>query len=79
MPYRDIRQFVARLDAACELLEIDAEVDPHGELGAICRKVLDEGGPALMFNNVRGYPYPVFTGRLGTQDRSALAMDTRKR
>jgi hypothetical protein len=28
MPYRDIRQFIARLDAADELLEIDAEVDP---------------------------------------------------
>ena len=75
MPYRDIRQFIARLDAAGELLEIDAEVDPNEELGAICRKVLDEGGPALMFNNVAGFQYPVFTNMLGTKDRIALAMD----
>lgn len=75
MPYRDIRQFIARLDAAGDLLEIDAQVDPNEELGAICRKVLDEGGPALLFNNVKDYPYPVFTNMLGTQSRIALAMD----
>lgn len=75
MPYRDIRQFIARLDAAGELLEIDAEVDPREELGAVCRKVLDEGGPALLFNNVKDYPYPVFTNMMGTKDRIALAMD----
>jgi 2,5-furandicarboxylate decarboxylase 1 len=75
MPYRDVRQFIARLDAAGELLEIDAEVDPNEELGAVCRKVLDEGGPALLFNNVKDFPYPVFTNMLGTQSRIALAMD----
>jgi UbiD family decarboxylase len=45
------------------------------ELGAVCRKVLDEGGPALLFNNVKNYPYPVFTNMLGTQSRIALGMD----
>jgi 3-polyprenyl-4-hydroxybenzoate decarboxylase len=55
MPYRDIRQFIARLDAG-ELLEFDAEVDPQEELGAVCRKVLDEACPGRQAPNTSALP-----------------------
>lgn len=76
MPFQDVRQFMAKLSSAGELLEIDAEVDPNEELGAICRKVLDENGPAILFNNVIGYNHPVFANMLGKRKRIAMAMET---
>jgi len=76
MPYKDLREFIDRLKKEGELQEIKAEVDPHLELGAICRKVLNERGPALLFKNVKGYPYPVFANMMGTRKRMALAMET---
>ena len=75
MAYQDLRQFIARLSSQDELLEIDAEVDPDEELGAVCRKVLDEDGPAILFNNVKGYDYPVLANMLGTRRRVAMALE----
>ena len=75
MAIQDIRQHIARLSGAGELLEIDAEVDPDEELGAICRKVLDENGPAILFNTVKGYDYPVLANMLATRERIAMAME----
>ena len=75
MPYADLRQFMARLDAAGELLTIDAPVDPDEELGAICRDNLDEQGPALLFTNVIGHRGSVLTDMLGTRQRVAMAME----
>lgn len=37
-----------------ELLETNVEVDPHLEMAAIQKRL--EGGPAVLFNNVKGYP-----------------------
>ncbi|RLA13732.1 MAG: hypothetical protein DRQ52_05660 [Gammaproteobacteria bacterium] len=75
MAYGDIRQYIASLARTGELLEIDAEVDPIEELGAICRKVLDEDGPAILFNNVQGYDYPVIANMLATPGRIAQALE----
>lgn len=74
MAYADVRQFIARLSAEDELLEIAAPVDPD-EVGAICRKLLDEGGPAVLLNDVTGYPFPVVANLLATRRRIALALD----
>ena len=76
MPYKDLRDFIDRLKKEGELWEIEAEVDPHLELGAICRKTLNEKSPALLFKNVKGYSRPVFANMLGTRRRLALAMET---
>ena len=76
MPYKDLRDFIDRLKKEGELWEIEAEVDPHLELGAICRKALNEKAPALLFKNVKGYSHPVFANMLGTRRRMALAMET---
>ena len=76
MSYRDLRDFIDRLKKEGELWEIEAEVDPHLELGAICRKTLNQKGPALLFKNVKGYSHSVFANMLGTRKRLALAMET---
>jgi len=76
MPFKDLHEFIAQLKKEGELWEIEAEVDPHLELGAICRKALNEKKPALLFNKVKGYSYRVLANMLGTSKRAALAMDT---
>jgi UbiD family decarboxylase len=75
MAYTNLRQYVARLSSAGQLLEIDAEVDPAWEIGTIAHKVLAENGPAILFNNVKDYPYPVLANMVATMDRCALAME----
>ena len=76
MPFADMRQFIAKLDAAGELLTVDAPVDPDQELGAICRDTLDERGPAMLFHNVTGYAGSVMANMLGSRTRLALAVET---
>ena len=57
--YGDLRGWIDALKAAGELQEIDAEVDPNIELGTIMRLAQGPGtGPALLFNNIKGYNTP---------------------
>ena len=75
MAYQDLRQYVAKLSSAGQLLEIDEQVDPEWEIGTICYKVLNENGPAILFNDVKDYPYPVLANMVSTMERCALAME----
>jgi len=75
MAYTDMRQFVAKLDAAGELVQIDAEVDPIEEVGAICREMLDQGGPAILFTNIKGYNHRLLANMMGTTNRAAIALE----
>jgi UbiD family decarboxylase len=53
--YEDIRSYMDALEAAGLLKHITAEVDLKHEIGAIAARSLEEGGPALVFDNVKGY------------------------
>ncbi len=71
----DLRTFIKRLDEEGELARIKAEVDWKYELGAIAIKVYGPPpGPALLFENVKDYTTPVFTGGLHTIRRIAMAL-----
>jgi UbiD family decarboxylase len=52
--FTNLREYLDRLAAAGELLEIAEEVDPTWEVGTICREALDRRGPGLLFRRVRG-------------------------
>ncbi|WP_160156381.1 UbiD family decarboxylase [Geobacillus sp. TFV-3] len=67
----DLRAYIDRLEEQQELNRISCEVDPHIELGAIVRKISDQGGPALLFENVKGYQIPVLVNIFGTRKRIA--------
>ena len=75
-PPRDLRTFLDRLRAAGELVEIEAEVDPHLEIAEIHRRVIAAGGPALLFTRVRGARFPLVTNLFGTAERVNLAFGT---
>lgn len=76
MPYKDLRAYLDRLDSDRNLTKIDAEVDPKYEISAICRKVCDAKGPALLFRNVKGYEMPVAANLYSTRGRFAKALET---
>jgi UbiD family decarboxylase len=50
----DFRAFLETLRSDNDLVEIDTEVDPDLEIGAIARKVSETDGKAPLFNNVKG-------------------------
>ena len=74
----DLRQWMDLLDREGELHHIAAPVNWDREIGTISRKVLERKGPALLFENIRGYKNArgrrVFTGGIGTRERLALAL-----
>jgi 4-hydroxy-3-polyprenylbenzoate decarboxylase len=74
MIYRDLRDFVAQLEAMGELKRIAVEVDPKLEMTEIADRVLRAGGPALLFEKPKGHAIPVLANLFGTVKRVALGM-----
>ncbi|HLB11394.1 MAG TPA: UbiD family decarboxylase, partial [Dehalococcoidia bacterium] len=67
MAYKDLREYIRRLEEDNELSQVDAEVDWDLEIGAISRRTLDLRRGALLFNRVKGYPegYRVLANLMG--------------
>ncbi len=71
--HQSLRTFLDLLKRENEIVEIKAEVDPYLELAEIHRRVIAEGGPALLFRRVKGSRYSVVTNLFGTTRRIDLA------
>src|SRR5215203_1008820 len=71
--HASLRTFLDRLTRENEIITVKAEVDPYLELAEIHRRVISEGGPALLFTRVKGSRYPVVTNMFGTERRIDLA------
>ncbi|UTF59282.1 4-hydroxy-3-polyprenylbenzoate decarboxylase [Gilvimarinus sp. DA14] len=74
MKYTDLRDFISQLEARGELKRISVEVDPNLEMTEICDRTLRAGGPALLFENPKGYDIPVLGNLFGTPERVAMGM-----
>src|SRR4030095_4071717 len=68
-----LRTFLDLLTRENEIVTIKAEVDPYLELAEIHRRVIQRGGPALLFKRVKGSRFPVVTNLFGTKRRIDLA------
>ncbi len=73
MAFQDIQSFITALRARRQILEIHEEVDPRLEIAEIHRRVIANGGPALLFTRVKGSSFPVVTNLFGTKERVDLA------
>jgi 4-hydroxy-3-polyprenylbenzoate decarboxylase len=73
--YRDLRDFLNRLEKEGELRRVDAEVDPVLEITEITDRVTKAGGPALLFENPRGSRVPLAINLLGSERRMNLALE----
>ncbi|RRW71119.1 4-hydroxy-3-polyprenylbenzoate decarboxylase [Pantoea dispersa] len=74
MKYQDLRDFLALLEQRGELKRITQEIDPVLEMTEIADRTLRAGGPALLFENPKGYSMPVLCNLFGTPKRVAMGM-----
>ncbi len=72
----DLREWIARLRAEGELVEVRAQVDPHLEITEIADRVVKRGGPALLFTDVRGSDMPVLINQFGSERRMSMGLGT---
>jgi len=75
---RDLRKFIEILEQKGQLRRIKALVDPDLEIAEISTRMLQAGGPALLFENVKGSPFPVAVNVMGTVERICWAMNMEK-
>ena len=75
MAYRGLQDFIASLEKAGELKRIKVPVDPRLEISAIADRVMRDGGPALLFEQVRGSDFPLAINLLGSERRMAMALN----
>jgi 4-hydroxy-3-polyprenylbenzoate decarboxylase len=76
MAYADLREFINALEKAGELKRISVEVSADLEIteitDRICKRV--GGGPALLFERVKGHKMPVLINAFGSRRRMQLAL-----
>ena len=72
--HKDLREFIKFLEERGELKRIKIEVDPILEMTEICDRTLNAGGPALLFENPKGFDIPVLANLFGTPERVAMGM-----
>lgn len=70
MAYHSLQSAIVDLPPD-QLLRIDMETDPNLEIGEIHRRVFAVGGPALLFNRVKGSPFRALSNLYGTKERTA--------
>jgi 4-hydroxy-3-polyprenylbenzoate decarboxylase len=80
MAYRSLREFITKLEAAGDLKRVGVAVSPVLEMTEIQTRLLAEGGPAVLFENVVGedgspYDMPVLVNLFGTVTRVAAGME----
>ena len=78
MSFSNLRTFIHELEQRGELVRIKEEVDPNQEITIIQHRVLATGGPALLFENVKGSPYRLVSNLYGTPERVQRVFGDRK-
>ena len=76
MPIEDTRGLIKILEDAGELKRVKTEVDCNLEIAEILRRTMYQNGPALLFENVKGYDLPILGNAFGSMKRLELALET---
>jgi 4-hydroxy-3-polyprenylbenzoate decarboxylase len=74
-PPADLRAWIDLLEREGELVRVVAEVDPNLEITEITDCTVKAGGPALLFEKVKGSEHPLLINQFGTERRMCLAFD----
>jgi 4-hydroxy-3-polyprenylbenzoate decarboxylase len=70
MAYQSMEQCLLDLEKSNQLIRIKEEVDPYLEMAAIHLRVYEMGGPALLFENVKGSKFKAASNIFGSLERS---------
>jgi len=79
MAYNSLRDFMQHLENEGALVRVQTPVSPELEMTEIQTRLLAEGGPAVLFENVIGtggksYNIPMLVNLFGTTERVAMGM-----
>jgi 4-hydroxy-3-polyprenylbenzoate decarboxylase len=74
LAFDSLRDFIAHLEAQGRLVRVKTPVSPVLEMTEIQTRLLAEGGPAVLFENVVGSSMPVLVNLFGTVERVAWGM-----
>ncbi|OHB37169.1 MAG: menaquinone biosynthesis decarboxylase [Planctomycetes bacterium RIFCSPHIGHO2_02_FULL_50_42] len=77
MAYKDLREFIAKLEQSGQLHRVKIEVDPELEITEITDRVTKAGGPALLFEKVKGSNIPLLINAMGSYERMSMALGGR--
>jgi 4-hydroxy-3-polyprenylbenzoate decarboxylase len=72
--YNDLNDFIKALEKIGELKRISYQVDPILEITEITDRVTKSGGPALLFEKVKGSNIPLLINAFGTEKRMSMAL-----
>ncbi|MES2810748.1 MAG: UbiD family decarboxylase [Bacteroidota bacterium] len=70
MGYPSLQACITDLERHGHLIRIKEEVDPHLQMAQIHLRVFEAGGPAILFENVKGSKFPAVSNLFGTLERS---------
>lgn len=74
MSASDLREFIAQLEARGQLKRVSQAISPVLEMTEVADRTLKAAGPALLFENPKGFSIPVLANLFGTPERVALGM-----
>ena len=70
MAYKTLEESLSELERNGQLIRVKEQVDPYLEMAAIHLRVYAAGGPALLFENVKGSKFRAASNIFGTLERS---------
>jgi len=73
--YRDLRDFLKKLEKSGELQRVSAEVDPILEITELTDRGVKAGGPAFLFERPKGSSVPAVTNLVASKRRMNLALE----
>ena len=72
--FTDLREFIKALEDNGELRRINKSVSTELEITEILDRLVKSNGPAVIFENVKGFDQPVVGNLFGSHSRMALAL-----
>jgi len=76
VPIEDIHEYIEELEKAGELKRVKTQVDTNLEIAEILRRTMYSNGPAILFEDVKGYEMPVLGNAFGSEKRLKIGLET---
>jgi 4-hydroxy-3-polyprenylbenzoate decarboxylase len=75
VPIEDIHELITEFEKNGELKRVQIEVDSDLEIAEIMRRGMYSDGPAILFENVKGYNIPVLGNAFGSMKRLEIGLE----
>ncbi|MBF0111583.1 MAG: UbiD family decarboxylase [Desulfamplus sp.] len=72
---RCMRECVEFLEKEGELVRIKSEIDPELEMAYLHNRIFETSGPAILFEKVKGSPFPAISNIFGTYNRALKILE----